>query len=752
MQISNDEQIVEGILNALPAQIALVEVGGVIVRVNEAWLNFGTENGSAHGSLGLDYLAICDAATGEDASDARIAAAGIRAVMRSEIDQFVSEYPCHSPNKERWFQMRVTPYAGRGAAGAVVMHTEITERRVLENALRESEARVKRLNRVHAVLSGAHTLIVQARSREWLFRDACRIAVEEGGFRMSMILMVDPDSGILSPAASSGMHDDHRRIVTSILASAGGSLAMAPRALADRRAIVSNDVLNDRTLRLGEDYAVQGVRSLAVLPLVVEGRSLGVLVLYAAEKDFFHDAEMKLLGQLGDEIAFAVDHIEKVERIEYLARFDDCTGLANRGLFVARVAERLLSARRAGSSHCVMIFDLERFKSINDTFGRDAGDSLLRQVADWLRRHTGDETRVARIGPDQFAAVTRAFDGRDEVISHLDADISAFMGHPFRINEGVFRVAIKLGVVISPDDGEDAETLLKHAEVALKQAKRTGARRVFHDHRMSAALAGQLTLETQMRRALEDGEFVLHYQPKVSLATGDLTGVEALIRWNDPRGGLTLPGRFIPILEESGLIQEVGRWVLRTAVDEHLRWRAAGLPAVRISVNVSPLQLRGPDFLAEVQGIVGVDPAAAAGLALEITESLIVENIRNSIDSLQAIRETGVTVAIDDFGTGFSSLSYLARLPVDALKIDQSFIADMASGRKGLSLVSTIIDLGHSLELVVVAEGVETEEQARLLRRLDCDEMQGFLTDKALPAAAFETKYLCPRRRAAAEG
>jgi EAL domain-containing protein (putative c-di-GMP-specific phosphodiesterase class I) len=230
----------------------------------------------------------------------------------------------------------------------------------------------------------------------------------------------------------------------------------------------------------------------------------------------------------------------------------------------------------------------------------------------------------------------------------------------------------------------------------------------------------------------------------VNLASGKLTSAEALIRWNDPRTGLVPPLQFIPILEETGLIHEVGRWALHKAIEEYLRWRAAGLAAVRIAVNVSPLQLRDRGFVAEIAQVIGIHPLAAAGLELEITESVIMGDVKHSIATLQAIRAMGVTIAIDDFGTGFSSLSYLAKLPVDTLKIDRSFVIGMTVGPEGLALVSTVISLAHALKLKVVAEGVETEEQSSLLRLLDCDEMQGFLFSKPLPVEIFETKFLVP--------
>ena len=258
-------------------------------------------------------------------------------------------------------------------------------------------------------------------------------------------------------------------------------------------------------------------------------------------------------------------------------------------------------------------------------------------------------------------------------------------------------------------------------------------------------VAVKLTLENRLRQALDKEEFMLHYQPKLSFATGKVAGAEALIRWNDPRTGLVVPpGLFIPILEETGLIYEVGRWALRKAIEDYLRWCSAGLAAVRIAVNVSPRQLRHRGFLDEIRAAIDIDPHAAAGLELEITESMVMGDVRHSITVLQAIRAMKVRIAIDDFGTGFSSLSYLAKLPVDTLKIDRSFMTEMTAEPEGLALVSTIINLAHSLRLCVVAEGVETEEQSRLLRLLNCDEMQGFLYSKPLPVEVFETRFLAP--------
>jgi EAL domain-containing protein (putative c-di-GMP-specific phosphodiesterase class I)/GGDEF domain-containing protein len=377
-----------------------------------------------------------------------------------------------------------------------------------------------------------------------------------------------------------------------------------------------------------------------------------------------------------------------------------------------------------------------------------AGDALLKMVATWLMENLGDANVLARVDADHFAVVLPEVVHEAEVVRLLESTIAVFQNHPFYLNEVAYRIAAKVGVALYPEDGADADTLFKNAEAAVKKAKVGGDRYLFYAQKMTETVAGSLGVENRLRQALDHDEFVLHYQPKVNIVSGELTGAEALLRWNDPQTGLVPPGRFIPILEETGLIHEVGRWALGKALEDYQRWRRAKLPAVRIAVNVSPLQLRSRSFVREIEQAIyaAADAAgvleAACGLELELTESLIMENVTHSIASLSAIRALGITIAIDDFGTGFSSLSYLSKLPVDTLKIDRSFVTDLVARVDGLTLVAVIINLAHALKLKVVAEGVETEEQLRELRGLRCEEMQGFLFAQPVPAAMFEEKYL----------
>jgi len=639
----------------------------------------------------------------------------------------------------RWNNSLLRSGAG-DVIGTASIGEDITEQK-------RAEIRIKRLNRVYAVLSGINTLIVRTRDRQELFDEACRIAVELGKFRLAWIGLLDANGLDVTPVARAGVDEGYLdNIQLTARDDAPDRCEMVARALREKTAVVCNDIDTDAQMaRWREEALRRGYRSVVVFPLQLEDKVTGLLLLYASEAGLFDTEEMRLLTEIAGDISFALDHIEKEERLNYLAYYDVLTGLANRSLFLEWVALYMRSAVRRGHKLALFVIDLERFKNINDSLGQPAGDALLRQVAKWLTRNAvGDGNLVARVGADHFAVVLPEVKQEGNVVRLLEKWIEAFLEHPFHLNDAVFRISHKVGIALFPDDGADADTLFKNAEAALKKAKASGDRYLFYTQKMTETVAGKLTLENQLRQALDKGEFVLHYQPKVNLASGKLTSAEALIRWNDPRTGLVLPGRFIPILEETGLIYEVGRWALRKAIEDYLRWRSAGLAAVRIAVNVSPLQLRNPGFIAEIRQAIGIDAHAAAGLELELTETLIMEDVKHSIASLQAIRAMGVSIAIDDFGTGFSSLSYLAKLPVDTLKIDRSFVIDMTAAPEGLALVSTIISLTHSLKLKVVAEGVETEEQSRLLRLLNCDEMQGFLFSKPVPGEIFETRYLAP--------
>jgi EAL domain-containing protein (putative c-di-GMP-specific phosphodiesterase class I) len=353
-------------------------------------------------------------------------------------------------------------------------------------------------------------------------------------------------------------------------------------------------------------------------------------------------------------------------------------------------------------------------------------------LAERLADCVPDRKQLARIGADHFAVVVPDVQSEGDLVRMVDDRFWRCFHDPFRIAGTELRISAKFGIALYPNDAVAAETLYRNAEAALKKAKAGSERVLFYNPRMTEAVAQKLALENKLRQALENEEFLLFYQPKVDVDTRRIEGVEALIRWRSPELGLVPPMQFIPLMEETGLILEVGAWALRRAVLDHKNWLEQGLSAPRVAVNVSAVQLRKHDFVATVLDALKLG-AASPGIDIEITESLIMEDIQPTIEKLHALRALGISVSIDDFGTGYSSLAYLAKLPVQVLKIDRAFISTMLTSPDNMTLVSMMIGLAHALRLKVVAEGVEVEEEARMLNLLRCDQMQGYLVGKPVP-------------------
>jgi diguanylate cyclase (GGDEF)-like protein/PAS domain S-box-containing protein len=633
-----------------------------------------------------------------------------------------------------WTEIRRrAQYTGDGWT-IVTFLRDVTERKIAED-------RIAYLGRVQAMHQRVSSLVAHERDRKGLLKKVCRIAVQDGGLRLAMTALLDQHTAKLIPVGLASKDRRLRNVVrTMLLAADGVPSAMMKQAIREKRPVLYDDTQQDS--KVAPAHANYGVRALAVFPLVIAHRVIGILSLYANESHFFQEAEIELLGRTINEVAFALDHIQKQDRLDYLASYDTVTGLANRDLFGDRVARVLRQPLLEGGMHALLLIDLHGFRNVNDSFGRSVGDALLRQVAEWLTSYVDRTDLVSRVGVDHFAVLLPDVAQQSELIALLETLVTTFATHPFVLSGAEYRIAARIGVSVYPEAGADPDTLLKHAEAALKKAKSSGDRYLFYTKKMTEAVVGRLTLENRLHQALDKDQFVLFYQPKIHLASGRLTGVEALLRWNDPDSGMVMPERFISILEEKGMIREVGRWVMHKAIADHLRWRRSGLNPVRIAINVSPLQLRNPGFVREVVQALAADAQAAVGLELEMTESLIMEDIKHNIECLEEIRAMGVRLAIDDFGTGFSSLSYLAKLPVHTLKIDRSFISDMTAGPEAIALVSTIVKLGHSMNLNVVAEGVETEQQSRLLSLLKCDEIQGYLSSMPMSSKMFEARYL----------
>jgi len=421
-------------------------------------------------------------------------------------------------------------------------------------------------------------------------------------------------------------------------------------------------------------------------------------------------------------------------RIEHQANYDTLTGLANRSLLQDRLQQALLTAAASGQRLAVAFVDLDRFKFINDSLGHHVGDELLKAVAARLKSCVRDCDTVARLGGDEFVLLINGHTGPEHVRQMMEKMLAA-VAQPWVIQQGEFLVSCSIGVALHPDDGEEALTLLKHADSAMYRAKDHGRNNFqFFTRELNALLIEQLELETYLRRALERNQFVLRYQPRVHLATGQIVGAEALLRWRIPQKGTVAPMRFVGLAEETGLIVPIGKWVLQTACAQNKAWQDAGLPPIVVSVNVSPRQFRHENLVQAVADVLRSTGLEPRFLELELTESMVMHDAPKLVAMLDELKELGVKIAVDDFGTGYSSLSYLKRFPVDRLKVDRSFVENMTTEADDATIVRTIIALGHNLGLKVVAEGVETAQQARALRAYQCDEAQGFLFARAVSA------------------
>lgn len=425
-------------------------------------------------------------------------------------------------------------------------------------------------------------------------------------------------------------------------------------------------------------------------------------------------------------------------RIEQQANYDTLTGLANRSLFHDRLGQAIRMADMHGTRLAVVFVDLDRFKYINDSLGHQSGDELLQLVAQRLRGCVRDSDTVARLGGDEFVVLLNELSVADNVVFLMERIHAAICG-AWSSAHGEFDITCSAGVALYPDDGHDVQTLLRHADSAMYRAKERGRNNFqFFTAELNALMTQRLELESGLRRALERDQFCLYYQPRIDMQSGGIVGAEALLRWNVSEEEIMLPGRFIPVAEETGLIVPIGRWVLRAACEQARRWELMGLPPLVISVNVSLRQLQREDFTCVVRDVLhetGVSPAA---LEIEVTESSVMHNAQQVIAMLHSIKSLGVQISVDDFGTGYSCLSYLKQFPVNRLKIDRSFVKDLLHDDDGEVIVRTIISLGHNLGMRVVAEGVENIRQIEYLRKHDCDELQGYYFGRPMPAAQFE--------------
>ena len=486
------------------------------------------------------------------------------------------------------------------------------------------------------------------------------------------------------------------------------------------------------------------------VPIIVltgnDDHALALLAVKAGAQDYLFKGKLdrELLVR---SMQYSIERKRYQEELEHQANYDALTGLPNRNLLHDRL-KRAVFAQRDVRPIAVVFVDLDHFKFINDSLGHTQGDKLLAIIAERLDSIVREGDTVARLGGDEFVLVLND-QNKEDVIFRAMQRVLSKVSEPMTIDGQELYITCSAGVSLYPQDGPDIETLLKNADVAMYRAKENGRNNFqFYTPEMNDLANERLALEHSLRRALERRELLLHYQPKVELGTGVIVGAEALVRWQHPEWGLIEPERFIPIAEETGLIVQIGAWVLHTACNQSRLWQDAGLPPVTISVNLSARQFRQENFVEMVTRILNETGLKPEHLEIELTESMLMHNAKAAIAILRGLKSIGVRLSLDDFGTGYSSLNYLSRLPIDALKIDRSFvqqIGDQDAYGDGI-LAQAIISLGHSLNLRVIAEGVETDAQLKFLKEHQCDEVQGFYLGKPTMPEEF-AKMLAEKRR-----
>jgi diguanylate cyclase (GGDEF)-like protein len=610
------------------------------------------------------------------------------------------------------------------------------DQRKSEQQRREQEVRLQRLTRTYRMLSSTSSAILRLRTRGDLLDEVCRIAVDQGGYERVAISLIDSDTRVLRPRACAGADTELLRAADSAALDSEGEPGMIERAIRTGSPSVRNDLVGEpQSAEQDEVLIAHGYRALAALPLLIDGTPIGVVTLYSAQREIFDEAELGVLLELTANLGFALQYLAKDEAVHFLSYFDSLTGLAKRPLFCQRLAQRLGDDAANGYGRTVVVFDVRKLGAINDSLGRYVGDRLIEKVAARLKQAYADPECVAYFGGGTFAVMLAdAGNATDTGRLMQNAAAQTFV-EPFYVEGHELRISIRSGLAFYPHDADSADALVQDAEVALKAAREDNEKYMLYGLVTQRPTSRSLALEARLTGALDRNEFLLHYQPKINIESGRIEGLEALLRWQDREDGLVPPSVFVPLLERSGAIVDVGEWVLLQAARDIRGWVAAGLTNVRVAVNVSPLQLRRRDFVERVLDSLKPAIRQPAGVDLEITESMLMQDLELSIGKLSQLREAGLGVAIDDFGTGYSSLRLLARLPVDTLKVDRSFVQSIADTPNMLTLVSTIVSLARAFNMKTVAEGVETSEQLQMLRLIKCDQAQGFLLGRPTPVA-----------------
>jgi diguanylate cyclase (GGDEF)-like protein/PAS domain S-box-containing protein len=496
------------------------------------------------------------------------------------------------------------------------------------------------------------------------------------------------------------------------------------------------DISKDRRIQKGIARQI-GMHGTFIFPVVSDGKTIGVLSFHSTKVREPDERLLQAIGVIGSQIGQFLQRKQAEEHIQYLATHDGLTGLPNRTMFSQLVNVAILTARRYQRKFAVLFIDLDRFKLVNDTLGHEAGDQLLQEIA---RRFSGclrQSDVVARLGGDEFVVLLQEVGEAEQIATAARKILSAAI-KPVLILTQECRVTASIGICLYPEDAQDEQSLMKHADIAMYLAKEEGKNNFqFYSEKIKTQSLERLSLETSLRRALERTEFFLHYQAKLDFTTGGITGVEALLRWQHPDLGIVSPAQFIPVAEETGLIVPIGRWVVQTACAQNVAWQREGLPPLCVAVNLSARQFADDDLLHDIAAALEQSGMKPELLELELTESMVMQRPERTIKLLLALKQIGVRIAIDDFGVGYASLAQIKRFPIDTLKVDRSFIRDIAENSEDRAVTEAVIAMGKTLSLTVVAEGVETLQQQTFLRNHACDAMQGYYFSKPVPHEEF---------------
>jgi diguanylate cyclase (GGDEF)-like protein/PAS domain S-box-containing protein len=614
--------------------------------------------------------------------------------------------------RRHWHRTIVPMFAAHGTVERYIcIDIDITERKEFERTIVENAQR-------QTLIAELGRKALAANGLDELFADAADAAARGLGAAGAALFEAGPDGMLVRAGAG------------QLAQSTGLQLACTHE---DPR--VADAALRSWFTPLA---ALHGIDTGIDTAIVCGERTFGHLGVYAARPRRFGADDANFLHGVANIVATAVERQEARNRLTYLAQYDPLTSLPNRRRLAHSLEDAIAAAARAQGRAAVMFIDLDRFKNINDMLGHGVGDQLLVQAAKRLSACARADDVVARLGGDEFALVLPALDG-DGVAAGIAARVIEALAQPFYLEGQQLFVSASVGIATYPENGRDAETLLKNADTAMYGAKNGGRNNYqFYVAEMHENATQRLQTETQLRQALERGEFLLHYQPKLDLATSTISGFEALLRWNHPQRGLVPPLEFIDILEDTGLILPVGEWVIGEVCRQLKAWQAQGMMVRPVAINLSARQLQQADLAGAVERIVaraGVDPAL---LEFELTESMLMTNPEAAVEILTRIKALGIRLSVDDFGTGYSSLAYLKRFPLDALKIDRTFVRDLPDDPDDAAITKAVIRLAHSLSLKVVAEGVENVDQLRELEQYDCDQIQGYYVSRPLPAQACE--------------